>query len=237
MELKEGIRMELYRLNDRIFYSAYEEERDRPALGYLKGDEFSVAIDAGHSDEHVREFYEALLKEGLSLPRLTIITHWHWDHSFAMHAISGLSIANKRTNGYLKEFIEKRTPGSDQEFLKLDPSIALEYKNNKEIIVKEADIIFEGSMQINAGNMDIEVFEAPSAHTDDATLIYLPQERTVFFGDAMSGVFPSWIADKKLLKQFIETIESLDADHFIGGHWPIFSKETLLTQLKETLNS
>ena len=29
--------MELYQLNETIWYSAYEEKRDRPTLGYIKG--------------------------------------------------------------------------------------------------------------------------------------------------------------------------------------------------------
>ena len=87
--------MELYRLTERVWYTSYEEERDRPALGYIKGDKFSVAIDAGHSDAHLNEFYDLLRKENLPLPSLTIITHWHWDHSFAMHCINGISIANE----------------------------------------------------------------------------------------------------------------------------------------------
>ena len=225
--------MELYQLNEKIYYSAYEEERDRPALGYIKGERFSVAIDAGHSDDHVNEFYEALKKEGLPLPALTIITHWHWDHSFAMHAINGLSIANKKTNEYLKDFIRNRSAENDRKFLELDPSIALEYKDGKEIIVKEADIVFEGSLYLDAGNTPIELFQAPSAHTNDSTLILVPNERIVFFGDALSGVFPTWIADPDLLNQFIETIRSLDVDWCIGGHWPIFTKEGLLNYLTE----
>ena len=225
--------MELYQLNEKIYYSAYEEERDRPALGYIKGERFSVAIDAGHSDDHVNEFYEALKEHGLPLPALTIITHWHWDHSFAMHAINGLSIANKKTNEYLKDFIRNRSAENDRKFLELDPSIALEYKDGKEIIVKEADIVFEGSLYLDAGNTPIELFQAPSAHTNDSTLILVPNERVVFFGDALSGVFPTWIADPDLLNQFIERIRSLDVDWCIGGHWPIFTKEGLLNDLTE----
>ena len=57
--------MNLYKLSDKIYYSEYEQERDRPALGYIKGDRFSIAVDAGHSDEHVKEFYDLLNKEGL----------------------------------------------------------------------------------------------------------------------------------------------------------------------------
>ncbi|MBR0106201.1 MAG: hypothetical protein IJM13_03155, partial [Lachnospiraceae bacterium] len=63
-----------------------------------------------HSDIQVKEFYDLLRKNGLPLPMLTVITHWHWDHSFGMHAVNGLTVSSKRTNEYLKDFIEKRSP-------------------------------------------------------------------------------------------------------------------------------
>ena len=227
--------MELYRYSDRIYYSAYEEKRDRPALGYIRGDKYSIAIDAGHSDAHVEEFYEQLNQEKLPLPQLTILTHWHWDHTFAMHKIHGLSVANKRTNAYLKDFIAARSPKEDEKFLHLDPSIALEYAGNREIVVVPADIEFEGQITFDAGNITAFAYEAPSAHTDDSTLIYVPEEKVLFFGDALSGVFPTWVADPVLLKAFIETIEESEAEYCIGGHWPIFRKEDLVRQLKGSL--
>ena len=227
--------MNLYKLSDKIYYSEYEQERDRPALGYIKGDRFSIAVDAGHSDEHVKEFYDLLNKEGLELPSLTIITHWHWDHSFAMHAISGLSIANRRTDRYLKDFISKQNEEYEKQFLSWDPSIAMEYKDEKPIIVKQADIVYDGSLKIDAGNTPIIVFEAISPHTDDASLVYLPKEKVLFFGDAISGVFPTWEADPSLTRGLVETLETLDMDYCIGGHWPIYTKEELLKQLKESI--
>ena len=55
--------MELKRLTEHIWYMPFEAERDRPNLGYVKGDHWSLAIDAGHSAAHVREFYRLLEKE------------------------------------------------------------------------------------------------------------------------------------------------------------------------------
>ena len=81
--------MKLERLTERVWVYPYEEERDRPNLSYIKGDRWSLAVDAGHSDDHVREFYRALEEEGLPLPELTVLTHWHWDHTFGMHAVHG----------------------------------------------------------------------------------------------------------------------------------------------------
>ena len=82
--------MKLNRLTQRIWVYPYEEERDRPNLSYIRGDRWSLAVDAGHSAEHTEEFYRALEETGLPLPKLTVLTHWHWDHTFGMHAVQGL---------------------------------------------------------------------------------------------------------------------------------------------------
>ena len=60
--------MELYRLTDRIWVFPYEEERDRPNLSYIRGDRWSLAVDAGHSIDHTQAFYHDLEEAGLPLP-------------------------------------------------------------------------------------------------------------------------------------------------------------------------
>ncbi len=224
--------MELHQYNKQIYYTSYEEERDRPSLGYLKGEKFSIAIDAGHSDDHLGEFYELLEENRLPLPSLTILTHWHWDHSFALHAISGLSIANPKTNQYLKDFIAHQSEEYEKHFLSLDPSIALEYRDNKKIIVRTADILFEKELRIDAGSLPVLIFEAVSPHTDDATLILVPEHRLLFFGDATSGEFPTWKGEISRIEEMETLLKSLDFDVAIGGHWPPFDKQGLLEQLQ-----
>lgn len=94
--------MELKILNDRMFYYPHQPETDRPMLAYLKGEKITLAIDAGNSAAHVDEFYTALETKGLKKPDFTVITHWHWDHTFGMHHIHGLSIAHCKTNVMLE---------------------------------------------------------------------------------------------------------------------------------------
>ena len=45
----------LERLTERIWFYPYEEERDRPNLGYVRGDHWSLAVDAGHSVDRLTE--------------------------------------------------------------------------------------------------------------------------------------------------------------------------------------
>ena len=37
----------LIRMSDRLYVLPYEEETDRPNLYYIRGDRYSVAVDAG----------------------------------------------------------------------------------------------------------------------------------------------------------------------------------------------
>ena len=99
--------MKLNRLTERIWIYPFEERRDRPNLGYIRGDRWSLAVDAGHSEEHTLAFYKALEEAGLPLPDLTVLTHWHWDHTFGMHAVNGLCLAGEGTDRHLREFIKE----------------------------------------------------------------------------------------------------------------------------------
>lgn len=53
--------MELRKISDRMYYLPAEEETDRPVLGYIKGDKYSLAIDAGNSSKHVEKFASSIL--------------------------------------------------------------------------------------------------------------------------------------------------------------------------------
>ncbi len=87
--------MKLINVTDRIWYYPFEKERDRPILGYIKGENWSLAVDAGHSEAHTMEFYSALKEADLPLPKLTVLTHWHWDHTFGMHSVNGRGRSNQ----------------------------------------------------------------------------------------------------------------------------------------------
>ncbi len=225
--------MELYRLSDRVYIFPYEEERDRPNLGYILGDRWSLAVDAGHSADHVREFYRALEEKGLPLPALTVLTHWHWDHTFGMHMIHGLSLANEKTNEYLKAFrdrIEKEGPGF---FLGMHPSIRREYLRGAAVTVVPADMTFRGQMCLDPGGCPVRVFEAPSPHTSDCTLVEVPAEKLLFLGDADCGTFPDWVKDRNRSRALIDTIGRTGAEKCVPGHWTVLTAAQVIRDLAD----
>ncbi|SCW76913.1 Metallo-beta-lactamase superfamily protein [Paenibacillus tianmuensis] len=135
--------MELKKISDRVFYYPHQPETDRPLLAYLKGEKIILAVDAGNSADHVDEFYKSLEVEGLKKPDFTVITHWHWDHTFGMHHIHGLSIAHHKTNEFLNNERAKLLDREYIQFLKRDDErLAKEYVDNKSMIVVLSDIQF-----------------------------------------------------------------------------------------------
>ena len=230
--IEEANGMALQRLTERIWYYPFEEERDRPNLGYIRGDKWSLAVDAGHSDGHVEEFYKALEKENLPLPALTVLTHWHWDHTCGLHWISGLSIASAATNRYLRSFRDRIAREGREAFLSIHESVRLEYAGGREIRIEPADMEFEGSLLLDAGNCPIRIFRAEAPHTDDSTFVYMPGEKVLFLGDAPCGAFPDWKKNPVLTGKLAETIRSVDPEICLEGHWTPESLENTLNDLE-----
>ena len=220
--------MKLERLTERIWIYPYEEERDRPNLSYIRGDRWSLAVDAGHSADHTREFYKALEEAGLPLPELTVITHWHWDHTFGMHVANGLSIANEKTNSHLAEWKNKIEKNGPAEFFALHESIRKEYSENKEVIVKLADIVYSGEMALDLGGCTVKVVQSQAPHTDDSTLVYIENDKTLFLGDATCKDFTIGKKDPALCKKLADTIRNLNPQTCVEGHWvPVETDDTL----------
>ena len=223
--------MKLERLTERIWIYPYEEERDRPNLSYIRGDRWSLAVDAGHSADHTREFYRAVEEAGLPLPELTVITHWHWDHTFGMHAVHGLTLANERTNQYLTDFRERLEKEGNEFFLEMHESIRREYGDGKPVIVTPADLVFRGEMALDPGNCPVRIFQAEAPHTDDSTLIEVPGEKVLILGDCTGGVFGTWEMDQTLADRLAETVRKVNPEICLPGHWTPLDPEIIIQDL------
>lgn len=234
----------LNQISGRITYLPYEEETDRPNLGYIRGDESALMVDAGNSVGHAKKIMEELSKNGLRRPDFVVLTHHHWDHSYGLHAVGGISIANEKTNKHLHEMALWSWSGEEFERhifsnelpLFCKEHILKEYRNFEEkIIVKAADIAFSGQMELDLGGVHCVIMEIPSPHTDDCTAVYCKEEKILFLGDANCEevIGTQWVDHKEELGQLIETLEKIDFNACLLGHWVPLGKTELLEGLKE----
>jgi glyoxylase-like metal-dependent hydrolase (beta-lactamase superfamily II) len=239
--------MELRKLSDRIYYLPNEEETDRPVLGYINGDKYSLAVDAGNSSKHVEKFYEELKNANLRLPDYTVITHWHWDHTFGMHAVTGKTISGKLTNEKLNEVAawkwsdedmkERLETGIDIEFC--DRCIKLEYPDREAIKVVTSYIEFSGKLRIDLGGFHCEIMEINAPHSEDSVLIYVPEEKAIFVGDADCGDYYNNAGkyDKDKLENYIELIRGIDFNTCVLGHDKPENREEVLKYLEGELQN
>ena len=223
----------LQRISEHVWILPFNSPKDRPNLGYILGDEKALTVDAGHSASHVEDFYDAIRAEGLPLPQLTVITHWHWDHSFGMHAVNGETLARQETNDKLEKIKAEMDadPNKAIRFLSSDPTIRREYAGGVPLKVVPAGIVMTEDQTINLGGVIVEVLKSASPHTDDALLVYVPGDRVLFVGDAQLGEFPSWRMDWDKLAALADTVRKLDVDVVIDGHWKPYTKEQYLGEI------
>lgn len=223
----------LQKISEHVWIMPFDSPKDRPNLGYILGSGTALAVDAGHSSAHVEEFYDAIREEGLPLPELTVITHWHWDHTYGMHAVNGKTLARPETNARLLEIKREMgcDPGKTQEFINSDPTIRREYAGGVPVVVVPADEIVREDRTIDLGGVTVKIMLSASPHTDDALLVFVPKDRVLFVGDAQLGQFPSWRMDWDKLAAFADKVRGIDADTVIDGHWKPYTKEEFMAEI------
>ena len=226
--------MELNKLTDRIYYLPHEPEVDRPMLAYIKGEKFSLAIDAGYSASHVEKFYKGIKECEFTEPDFTVITHWHYDHTFGMHAIKGISIAHKNTNQFLQEQKDKAQDRNYINELKADDiHFQKEYEGKDEVDIVLSDVQFEDRMVINLGGLTADIFHTVSPHSEDTVCVYIPEEKVLFLGDSTSeDFFNGGYMDHSKLECLVKMIEAVDCEYCILSHCEPLKKDDLLAYLK-----
>lgn len=117
-----------------------------------------------------------------------------------------------------------------------DDCFGREYVDNKRIIVVLSDIQFEKELTINLSGITAKIFHTVSPHSEDTALIYIPEEKILFLGDATSeDFFNNGYMDKDKLKTLINLIVSIDCKSCILSHAEPLSKADLLDYLKSIL--
>ena len=162
---------------------------------------------------------------------MTVLTHWHWDHTFGMHAVNGLTLANDRTNGYLAEWKDKIEKNGPEEFLAIHESIRREYGTDTEVIVRKADMVFTGEIVLDLGGCIVKVITADAPHTDDSALVYVKDDKTLFLGDSTCDDFFTGIKRPDLCRKLADTIRGINPEICMEGHWVPTDPEDTLADL------
>ncbi len=233
--------MSLTALTSQVHYLPADDALDRPALGYVRGDRFALQVDAGTSHRHAALLTQAL-PAGWRQPDYTVLTHWHWDHSFGLHAAPGRTIAGHLTQEKLAmmaawtwtdEAMQQRlATGADLEMC--DHYIRQEYPDRRQIQVALADIVFTGQLCLDLGGVHAVMRELTAPHTEDTVIIHIPEEGVIFLGDAdLADYNHGNVYERAKVRGLLAALTALDFHTCVIGHGGPQTKEELLTSLQQ----
>jgi glyoxylase-like metal-dependent hydrolase (beta-lactamase superfamily II) len=237
----------LEKITDRVFYMPCSEQTDRPALGLICGDKYSLIVDAGNSPKHAKEFLAELNSMSIPPVKYLVITHWHWDHVFGIKDMNLITIAHEKTKEKLEEM--KRYKWDDTSLDKYVKEgiyndftincIKEEIQDRENFTLGDLDITYKNNIEIDLGGLSCIIKAVGGTHTEDSSVIYVPKERVIFLGDCVYGTRYNGeygYTQEKLLP-LIDEIEKFEADHFIISHQKLYNKKEInefWSQLRNT---
>ncbi|MDO4492531.1 MAG: MBL fold metallo-hydrolase [Clostridia bacterium] len=253
------------KISERIWYMEAEYYSDRPVLGYIRGDDFAFAVDAGASEAHVAQFYRELECNGLPLPAFTGISHYHWDHSYGAAFVHGVTLASAPCQRMLeKESAFEWTPEAMERRVASGDDISFgyhskrkEYPDLSDIAVVPADIALHGNATVDLGGVHVEIVFCGGPHSDDHLIFFIPEERFLFLSDATGkelftlpweydAKHPERLEDtiaglpynQRKLAPFIDLLDTLAFDRYLLGHRnDVLTKDELMSDLRSNLKS
>lgn len=218
----------LNKLSDTIYYLSHQDENVRPTLGLVCGDQYSLLIDSGNSTQHAKDFLQEIEKLNVPPIKYLVITHAHWDHFLGMNEFDATVIVNRQTNELLKEWQKysfddrslQNYVDANQMSATCMEIIQAEIPNRERFKLNASSIIFENTLTIDLGNKICVLDQITSTHTDDSTIVYIPDEKVIFLGDAVYGTTKNSLFHFKqsLLLPMITDIQKYDAEIFLLGH-------------------
>lgn len=227
----------LNKLTDGIYYLPNEDNRDRPTLGLIYGDQWSLIIDSGNATQHAKEFLQEIEKLNAPPIKYLVITHAHWDHILGMNEFDATIIVNNQTNELIKEWQSysyddnslQKYVNNNQMSTQCMKIIQTEIPSRNTFKLNSPDVIFENTLTIDLGNKVCLLERIQSTHTDDSTIIYIPDEKVIFLGDCAYGTTTNSLFHFKqsLLTPMIQDIQKYDADWFLLGHESICDAEEM----------
>jgi glyoxylase-like metal-dependent hydrolase (beta-lactamase superfamily II) len=232
----------LKKLTERIYYLPHYEKTDRPALGLISGDKYSLIVDGGNSPAHASEFLEKVKQLNVPPLRYLAITHWHWDHVFGIAAMNVLTISHDETKKQLDymrtlqwddDSLDSRVKsGQEIEFCR--DMIILEMPSREELRIKSPELTFTEKIEIDLGNITCIIEHVGGEHAQDSSIIYIPEEKVMFLGDCICPDLYS--GDRSFnrieLAKLLDKINKYDVDYYVTSH----NEPETYEQLWEYLN-
>lgn len=176
-------------------------------------------MDAGNSPTHAREFLRRLALERIR-PDELVLTHHHWDHTFGLGEFDIPIVAHVNTRRHLKQMqtwswtddaLAERVEERRQTAFTA-ANIQKEWGNDRKVILRLPTVTYTDELTLDLGDMTCVLIHPTVDHSDDCTLLYVPEERTLFLGDAFYADTMTWTYSLAGAIALVNALEGLEID-------------------------
>ena len=219
-------------------YIPENKERNEPNIGIVIGSEASLLVDAGSSIAHFERIEETLEAHELACPRQIVLTHYHWDHCFAATYYESVLYAQNLTAAKLEHMHTWRL--DDAHLLQLrqngdvsnwsEQMIQKYVPGREHLRVKQADIVFNDGLTFALGSVQAQAIHVGGSHTNDSTLVYVPEDKVLFLGDSLYSSRGAY--KREHLQPLLAKIQSLDVEKALLSHREPFNRQEFQAYLQ-----
>lgn len=235
----------LQQITSRSFFLPNDHQTDRPCLGYVRGDRYALMIDAGNSPAHHRLFLDELAAAGLPAPDAIAITHFHWDHTYAMCAATAPTLVNHKTQEHLMQMSrwawnlpameDRLRTGEDIRFC--HDCILKEYPDLDAIRVVPGTVVYHEQLTLDLGGIHAQLIHLENSHANDCSIVYIPEEKLAFLGDITCDDLhhgPRTIHLSRY-ERLRRALTDLAFTHTVEGHYEqVCTKAEIFSSMDET---
>ena len=158
----------------------------------------AVVYDTHVSVEHARHIRRTLEERG-ARTFTVVLSHWHLDHVAGTAAFSDCEvIASKRTGELLGRFRSAIEQGSLEGPPAIEPLVL-------------PTTVFEDRLRLEVGSIALDLLHT-DIHSDDATVVWLPDRRLMLCGDTMEDTV-TYVDEPQSLHSHLANLDELSTLH------------------------
>ncbi|MFF8609376.1 MBL fold metallo-hydrolase [Streptomyces sp. NPDC015346] len=172
----------------------------------------TLLVDTAATERRARLLREAVLAEGLPLPRTIVSTHHHGDHTYG----NGVFLPEARIVGHENCRAEQLAAGRQLHLLWPQTDFG-------DIEVTPPTLTYRERLTLYVGEVEVRVLHPGPAHTTGDSIVHLPGQGVVFTGDLVFHGGTPFLPMGSLAGSLraLDLLRSLDAPTVVPGHGPV----------------
>ncbi|WP_329122464.1 MBL fold metallo-hydrolase [Streptomyces sp. NBC_01353] len=177
--------------------------------GFVGDAHETLLVDTAATERRARLLREAVLAEGLPLPRTIVSTHHHGDHTYG----NGVFLPQARIVGHDNCRVEQLAAGRQLHLLWPETDFGA-------IEVTPPSLTYSERLTLYVGELEVRVLHPGTAHTTGDSIVHLPEQGVVFTGDLVFHGGTPFLPMGSLSGSLraLDVLRALDAPTVVPGH-------------------